>query len=44
MRDFYRIRREGVDALFSTGLDGNPARSDEEPKPITRQALREQIE
>ena len=44
MHDFYRIRREGVDALFSTGLDGNPARANESASPITRQALREKIE
>ena len=41
---FYRIRREGVDALFTTGLDGNPAHREDEPHPIEKQALRERIE
>ena len=44
MKDFYRIRREGVDILFTTGLDGNPAHENEAAAPIKRQALREKID
>ena len=44
MNDFYRIRREAVDILFTTGLDGNLAHENKSPAPITRQALREKID
>ena len=44
MNDFYRIRREGVDILFTTGLDGTPAHENSSPAPIKRQALREKID
>lgn len=43
MKYFYRIRREGVFAMFTTGLDGSPAHKEEASHPITEQALREQI-
>ena len=41
---FYRIRREGVDILYTTGLDGQHAMTIDAPAPIARQALRERIE
>lgn len=41
---FYRIRREGVDVLYTTGLDGAPAHIIDGAFPILKQALREQIE
>ncbi len=42
---FYRIKREGVDALFTTGMDSSTLSHREEAElPITRQALREMIE
>ena len=44
MNYFYRMRREGVDVLFTTGLDGNDAHKDESEKPLLKQALREKIE
>ena len=44
MKYFYRIKREAVDSLFTTGLDDIPSQKDERPLPILRQALREQID
>lgn len=44
MKYFYRIKREAVDTLFTTGLDDIPSQKDERPLPILRQAMREQIE
>ena len=44
MNYFYRMRREGVDVLFTTGLDGNDAKKEEAEKPLVKQALREKIE
>lgn len=41
---FYRIKREGVDALFTMGMDGALSHRDEAAHPITKQALREMIE
>ncbi len=41
---FYRIRREGADVLYTTGLDGAPAHIIDGAFPILKQALREQIE
>ena len=43
LHDFYRIRREGVDALFTTGLDGTTAARSEADQPITKRAMREKI-
>lgn len=40
---FYRIRREGVDALFTTGLDGESAVRIETEKPVTKRAMREKL-
>lgn len=40
---FYRIRREGVDALFTTGLDGKTAVRIELERPVTKRALREKL-
>ena len=41
---FYRLRREGVDVLYSTGLNGDRAAVIDKPAPILRQAMRERIE
>ncbi|MBR4985277.1 MAG: sulfatase-like hydrolase/transferase [Proteobacteria bacterium] len=41
---FYRIKREGVDALFTAGMDGTLAKREDSTLPITKQALREMIE
>ena len=44
MKYFYRMRREAVDVLFTTGLDGTMAHKDETEKTLVKQALREKIE
>ena len=43
MKWFYRIRREGVDTLFTTGLNGELSHKDEGAHPVTIQAHREMI-
>jgi hypothetical protein len=43
LESFYRIRREGVDALFTTGLDGESAVRIETDKPVTTRAMREKL-
>lgn len=41
---FYRIRREGVDVLYSTGLDGVKATEIKGDYPILKEVLREKID
>lgn len=41
---FYRIRREGVDILFTTGLDGNLAHEVRNPASVILQAMREKLD
>lgn len=40
---FYRIRREGVDAIFNTGIDGATPTRIERGLRVTKQSLRERI-
>lgn len=42
-RAFYRIRREGVDGLFLTGIERGKAERDAARRPVLRQSMREKI-